>query len=243
MASPEAQHSFPGLLEVRLGITSCTTQQREQRLQEPRDAVLRVSLRLRWDARQRGIVGEPTIDALTTLRKTGRKLILVSGVATSHQRVPGARTRRRHREPARRTTKILALHGGYVSARLPVRFRPASPVAESPMPSAKWDAEGGARRRPKFLLPRAERASELRAQNLDRFKQISDGVDDATWEYHLKRHDVSRWFREVIKDDDLAAEAAQIEGADLSPDSEPGARAPGHRASIYDAGLTNPPFC
>jgi hypothetical protein len=58
----------------------------------------------------------------------------------------------------------------------------------------------------------------LRAQNLERFKQIGDGVDDTTWEYHLKRHDVSRWFREVIKDEDLAAEAVQIESDDLTPD-------------------------
>lgn len=57
----------------------------------------------------------------------------------------------------------------------------------------------------------------LRAQNLLLFAQISDGVDDATWEWHLGQHDYSRWFREVIKDGSLAAAAEAIEGAGLPP--------------------------
>jgi hypothetical protein len=56
----------------------------------------------------------------------------------------------------------------------------------------------------------------LRAQNLELFVQIADGVDDDTWRYHLEQGDVSRWFRDVIKDDALADEAAAIESrADL----------------------------
>lgn len=51
----------------------------------------------------------------------------------------------------------------------------------------------------------------LRAQNLMLFLQLGEGVDDATWEYHLKRGDYSRWFREGIKDENLAAAAARIE--------------------------------
>ena len=35
-----------------------------------------------------------------------------------------------------------------------------------------------------------------------------------TWLHHLKRGDYSRWFREAIKDDDLAEEAEQAERAD-----------------------------
>ena len=43
---------------------------------------------------------------------------------------------------------------------------------------------------------------------------MAEGVDDATWLHHLKRGDYSRWFREAIKDDDLADEAEQAERAD-----------------------------
>jgi hydroxymethylpyrimidine pyrophosphatase-like HAD family hydrolase len=58
----------------------------------------------------------------------------------------------------------------------------------------------------------------LRAQNLMLFMQLAEGVDDATWTYHLWRGDYSRWFREAIKDEDLAASAADIEQqAALSP--------------------------
>ncbi len=57
----------------------------------------------------------------------------------------------------------------------------------------------------------------LRAQNLILFAQIADGIDDATWEYHLRRGDYSRWFAEGIKDEDLAEAAKRIEKrSDLS---------------------------
>jgi hypothetical protein len=51
----------------------------------------------------------------------------------------------------------------------------------------------------------------LRAQNLHVFVQLADGVDDETWLHHLRGGDYSGWFRQTIKDDELADEAAQIE--------------------------------
>jgi hydroxymethylpyrimidine pyrophosphatase-like HAD family hydrolase len=57
----------------------------------------------------------------------------------------------------------------------------------------------------------------LRAQNLLLFLQIAEGVDDETWLHHLERGDYSRWFREKIKDADLARQAATVEHAGLSP--------------------------
>lgn len=51
----------------------------------------------------------------------------------------------------------------------------------------------------------------LRAQNLQIFLQLADGVDDETWLHHLKRGDYSRWLRESIKDDELADAVARIE--------------------------------
>ncbi len=59
----------------------------------------------------------------------------------------------------------------------------------------------------------------LRAQNLNLFLQLGDGVDDATWLHHLRRGDYSRWFRDVIRDEDLAAEASRVE-RDLHLDAQ-----------------------
>ena len=48
--------------------------------------------------------------------------------------------------------------------------------------------------------------------------QLADGVDDDTWTYHLREGDYSHWFRDVVKDETLAMEAARIEGLrDISP--------------------------
>lgn len=52
----------------------------------------------------------------------------------------------------------------------------------------------------------------LRAQNLSVFLQMAAGVDDGTWQYHLIRGDYSAWFRDEIKDRELAADAAEVEG-------------------------------
>ncbi|HEY6562218.1 MAG TPA: HAD-IIB family hydrolase [Polyangiaceae bacterium] len=57
---------------------------------------------------------------------------------------------------------------------------------------------------------------KLRAQNLILFNQIAEGVDDETWLFHLQNGDVSRWFRDAIKDEELAGEAEALEKGDLS---------------------------
>jgi len=58
----------------------------------------------------------------------------------------------------------------------------------------------------------------LRAQNLNMFIQLAQGVDQETWNHHLRQRDFSSWMRENIKDDDLVAEVSEIENA---PDSAP----------------------
>jgi hydroxymethylpyrimidine pyrophosphatase-like HAD family hydrolase len=62
-----------------------------------------------------------------------------------------------------------------------------------------------------FFFRGPEARLNLRAQNLQMFLQVADGVDDDTWTYHLRRGDYARWFREAIKDAELADEVAQIE--------------------------------
>lgn len=69
-----------------------------------------------------------------------------------------------------------------------------------------------------FYFRGPEEKLNLRAQNLMLFMQLGDGVDDETWTYHLEQGDVSEWFRDCIKDTDLAAEAEEIEqNKSLSP--------------------------
>jgi len=51
----------------------------------------------------------------------------------------------------------------------------------------------------------------LRAQNLMTFLQMGEGVDDETWLYHARLGDYSRWFETMIKDEELAATAREIE--------------------------------
>jgi HAD superfamily hydrolase (TIGR01484 family) len=62
-----------------------------------------------------------------------------------------------------------------------------------------------------FYFTGPQNRMNLRAQNLMLFSQIGEGVDDDTWNYHLKRGDYSAWFREHIKDEKLADKVAQIE--------------------------------
>jgi hydroxymethylpyrimidine pyrophosphatase-like HAD family hydrolase len=50
----------------------------------------------------------------------------------------------------------------------------------------------------------------LRAQNLMLFAQIADGVDDETWLFHLRQGDYTGWFRDKIKDPELADEARLV---------------------------------
>ena len=51
----------------------------------------------------------------------------------------------------------------------------------------------------------------LRAQNLQTFLQMGEGVDDETWTHHLEGHDYSSWIRQAIKDEALAADLEKIE--------------------------------
>lgn len=51
----------------------------------------------------------------------------------------------------------------------------------------------------------------LRARNLLEFLQIGEGVDDETWQHHLRAHDYSRWMRDFIKDPELGQDVARIE--------------------------------
>ena len=60
----------------------------------------------------------------------------------------------------------------------------------------------------------------LRAQNLLLFMQLGEGVDEATWTYHLQAHDYSAWAKRAIKDDALAESFYAIENQSDLPVAE-----------------------
>jgi HAD superfamily hydrolase (TIGR01484 family) len=99
----------------------------------------------------------------------------------------------------------------------PVRFRVSEPTVDRRRHQRKY-SEGELGEDISFYFRGPDGRLNLRAQNLERFMQLADGVDDDTWQFHLQQHDVSRWFRTVIKDEALAEEAADVEAqGDLSP--------------------------
>jgi hypothetical protein len=93
---------------------------------------------------------------------------------------------------------------------LPVRYRGTVPTADRRRHQRKY-AAGELGEDKSFYFRGPKGRLNLRAQNLELFLQIADGVDDETWRHHLQKGDVSSWFRDAIKDETLAEEAAAIE--------------------------------
>jgi HAD superfamily hydrolase (TIGR01484 family) len=62
-----------------------------------------------------------------------------------------------------------------------------------------------------FYFRGPDNALNLRAHNLTMFIEMAAGIDDRTWEHHRRLGDYSRWFREAIKNEELAREAAEVE--------------------------------
>ena len=76
---------------------------------------------------------------------------------------------------------------------------------------ARKYAEGDLGEDKSFYFRGPDGALNLRAQNLSLFLQLAMGVDEQTWLHHLRHGDYSRWFRDAIKDEELADAAAEIE--------------------------------
>jgi hydroxymethylpyrimidine pyrophosphatase-like HAD family hydrolase len=95
----------------------------------------------------------------------------------------------------------------------PIRVRTVPGKAERRRHLRRY-AEGGMSEEQSFYFRGPESKLNLRAQNLNGFLQLAEGVDDETWLYHLKRGDYTQWFREIIKDEPLAQDAAKVEADD-----------------------------
>lgn len=125
------------------------------------------------------------------------------------------------------------------SKRPPARFRVQPPRGERQRHHRKY-MEGELAPDRSFYFRGPDGRLNLRVQNLSLFNQIADGLDDDTWLFHLRQGDYSRWFREQIKDEDLAAEAASIEENEALLPMESRARIRAAIESRYTAPAESP---
>jgi GTP-binding protein EngB required for normal cell division len=87
---------------------------------------------------------------------------------------------------------------------------PVKPKEKQKRHARKY-AEGDLGEDRSFYFRGPDGALKLRAQNLSTFLQMAEGVDDKTWLHHLRAGEYSKWFREAIKDEDLASDASAVE--------------------------------
>lgn len=101
----------------------------------------------------------------------------------------------------------------------PIALRPQQPASEIRRHKRKY-AEGTLGPEASFFFKGPGGKLNLRAQNLNMFIQIAEGVDDETWMHHLRQGDYSRWIHQAIKDDALAKEVRDIEKNGLDVDKD-----------------------
>lgn len=95
------------------------------------------------------------------------------------------------------------------AGQAPLRIKTTPSTTERRRHRRKY-AEGELPPDRSFYFHGPEGKLNLRAQNLMLFMQMADGVDNETWQHHLRNGDYARWFRQAIKDERLAAEAERI---------------------------------
>jgi hypothetical protein len=112
------------------------------------------------------------------------------------------------------------------AAPAPTRFRVARREVHHRRHVRKY-AEGELPPDRSFFFRGPAGALNLRAANLKRFCELAEGVDEATWMWHLRRGDYSAWVRRDIKDAELADEIAAAE--------RDGGEAPASRQRVLEA--------
>jgi energy-coupling factor transporter ATP-binding protein EcfA2 len=90
------------------------------------------------------------------------------------------------------------------------RFRAIPPKSTRRRHLRKY-AKGELRPEESFYFEGPRKKLRLRAQNLQIFLQMAEGVDDETWLFHLRRGDYSKWFETQLKDEGLARTVAIVE--------------------------------
>jgi hydroxymethylpyrimidine pyrophosphatase-like HAD family hydrolase/energy-coupling factor transporter ATP-binding protein EcfA2 len=98
------------------------------------------------------------------------------------------------------------------SNRGPFKLTMSPPRSEQRRHRRKY-AQGRLPEARNFIFTGSRGKLQLRAYNLVTFLELAAGVDDSTWLHHLKKGEYSKWFRDAIKDVDLARDAAAIESS------------------------------
>jgi hypothetical protein len=62
-----------------------------------------------------------------------------------------------------------------------------------------------------FYFRGPDKRLNLKAHNLMLFVLLAEGVDDDTWTFHLRNGEYSKWFRDNVKDPELAEVTEQVE--------------------------------
>ena len=61
---------------------------------------------------------------------------------------------------------------------------------------------------------------KLKANNLVMFAHIAEGIDDATWKFHLHNGDYTNWFKDTVHDDELAGISEEAEKEKIAEESK-----------------------
>ena len=111
------------------------------------------------------------------------------------------------------SARLLSLIPAHFTHQRPLRrvHRPDRQPRQAHQRHTRKYAEGRLGEDKSFYFKGPKGDLNLRAFNLASFLEMARGVDDATFLFHLARGDYTRWFREAIKDDDLAADAQTLE--------------------------------
>jgi hydroxymethylpyrimidine pyrophosphatase-like HAD family hydrolase len=96
------------------------------------------------------------------------------------------------------------------SGRPPFRLTAGTGRVEKKL-QKKRSAEGRLPDDRTFVFRGPKGKLNLRAYNLMTFLELAGGVDDATWLFHLRNGEYSKWLREAIKDEELARDVAEAE--------------------------------
>ncbi|MGB2666028.1 MAG: HAD family hydrolase [Candidatus Acidiferrum sp.] len=109
---------------------------------------------------------------------------------------------------ARETGRLLAWHLPEPPGHCYVKLEPAKNQRRR---HQRKYASGELGEDKSFYFRGAEGKLNLRAQNMNLFAQLAEGVDEETWSFHLSHGDYSRWLRDAIKDEAIAGIVAGYE--------------------------------